>query len=101
MYYLHSSLTCLNGVVNTTCGVPFLFCTFVPKQKYQKFSTQKEGMGGEAPLQYLPISVGINPTAEIGIVRHFVGIPKTDKMTSLLSGYPDPWWLISSRFVKC
>ena len=56
-------------------------------------------MGGEAPLQYLPISVGINPTAEIGAVRHFVGIQKTDKMTNLLSGCPDPWWLIFSHLV--
>jgi len=27
-----------------------LFCTFAPMQKYQKISTQKEGMGGKLPL---------------------------------------------------
>ena len=28
-----------------------VFCTFVPKQKYQKFSTQKEGMARHQQLQ--------------------------------------------------
>ena len=58
-------------------------------------------MGGEAPLQFLPISVGINPTAEIGDARHFVGIPKTDKMTYLLSGFPDPWVAYLSHLGEC
>ena len=31
----------------------FFFCTFVPKQKYQKFSTQKEGMARH-PFQQKP-----------------------------------------------
>ena len=38
----------------------------------------------------LPISVGINPTAEIGVYRHFVGIPKTDKMTNTAVGLSRP-----------
>ena len=44
---------------------------------------------GEAPQQNLPILVGINPTAQIGGESHFDGIPKTVKMTKLLSGSPD------------
>ena len=69
-----------------------------PKRR-QKLSHSTGEMGGEAPLQFLPISVGINPTAEIGDVRHFVGIPKTDKMTYLLSGFPDPWGASPSNLV--
>jgi len=30
----------------------FLLCTFVPKQKYQKFSTQQEGMAHSGTTKY-------------------------------------------------
>ena len=63
----YSANFCVMGVPQSADCV---FRTFVPKQKYQKFSTQKEEMGGKLPLTN----------------RHFDGIPKTVKMTNTAVG---------------
>ena len=55
------------GILPTAVGI---FCSFVPKQKNQKFSTQQEEMDGKLPLTN----------------RHFDGIPKTVKMTNTAVG---------------